>query len=73
MAINLTLRQRDVLIFLIDHIEKYGYAPSYREIMAEFSIGTPHGAKSHLIALEKKGYIALAEHKHRAIQILREV
>ncbi len=67
---GLTEKQKKVLIFIEEYMNKYGYPPSIRDIARRFRI-TPRGAQMHLVALEKKGYIKRSGKKARAINISR--
>ncbi len=67
---TLTQRQKEVLEFIISHIEQYGYPPSIPEIQEKFSFKSPNAVSDHLEALEKKGYIARRPHKSRGIEVL---
>jgi len=66
----LTQRQKEILEFIISHIERYGYPPSIPEIQEKFSFKSPNAVSDHLEALEKKGYIARRPHKSRGIEVL---
>ena len=55
--IQLTNRQYNVLEFLMQYIEKWGYPPTMREIGIHFGVGSTNGVNDHLRALERKGYI----------------
>ena len=66
----LTQRQKEILEFIISHIEQYGYPPSIPEIQEKFSFKSPNAVSDHLEALEKKGYIARRPHKSRGIEVL---
>lgn len=52
----LTTRQTSILAFIRDHIATNNYAPTVREIGAQFGI-TPNGVAVNLKALERKGWI----------------
>ena len=67
---KLTEKQRKVLEFIEDYMERHGYPPSIREIARRFRI-TPRGAQMHLVALEKKGYIVRTGKKARAMRLAR--
>ncbi|AEH50286.1 transcriptional repressor LexA [Pseudothermotoga thermarum] len=67
MSKELTERQKEVLEFIENYINKHGYPPSIRDIAKAFRI-TPRGAMLHVVALEKKGYITRSK-KARAIKI----
>ncbi len=54
---DLSPRQRDMLEFLIAHVDQTGVVPSYREIGAALGIGSTNGVSDHIKALERKGYL----------------
>ncbi len=54
---DLTDRQKQVLDFIISHTRDKGFPPSVREICDALGLKSPSSAHSHLIALEKKGYV----------------
>ena len=58
MAKGLTPRQKNILQYLLDYVEREGYPPSIREIGKDFNITSLRGVTVHLDALEKKGYIS---------------
>jgi len=64
----LTERQRQVLDFIVANMHLY--SPTIREIAKEFGIKSPHGVTVHLEALQKKGYLRMANGKPRAIEVL---
>jgi repressor LexA len=55
---SLTPRQRQVLEFIISHLNFNGYPPTLREIAAHLGVSGPLPVSKHLEALEKKGYIS---------------
>jgi repressor LexA len=65
----LTVRQREVLSFLIRFIEEKGYPPTVREIALYFGLKGPRSPKKRLDALEEKGYIRRKPGKSRAIEV----
>ena len=64
----LTARQREVLEWIKAHMAYY--SPTVREIAAAMSIKSPHGVTVHLEALERKGYIRMAQGKPRGIEVV---
>jgi hypothetical protein len=66
----LTERQAALLAFIEKRIAEQGYAPSFREIGAEFGaefgIRSTNGVNDHLRALQRKGYLRRSEQKSRA-------
>ena len=67
---QLTEKQKKVLQFIEEYMDKYGYPPSIRDIARRFRI-TPRGAQMHLRALEKKGVIKRKDGKARAMKLTK--
>ena len=55
----LTNRQREILNYISEHIDKKGFPPTRAELCTHFGFNSPNAAESHLRALEKKGMIQL--------------
>jgi repressor LexA len=66
----LTARQREVLEWIKAHMAYY--SPTVREIAEAMSIKSPNGVTVHLEALERKGYIRMANGKARGIEVVHE-
>ena len=71
MEDKLTERQKDILDFICQYKDEYGYPPTLREIGKHFGISSTFGVKRHLDALEKKGFIAILNNMSRGISILK--
>jgi len=69
MKKDLTARQREILQYILDTIDKSGYPPSIREIGKAKGISSLEGVTCHLNALEKKGHIK-RDSSHRSIRVL---
>lgn len=54
---GLTLRQQEVLDFVVLQLSQKGYPPSVREIGQKTGIASLRGVTLQLNALEQKGYI----------------
>lgn len=67
---HLTVRQAEVLEFLIAFRREEGSAPTYREIAGHFGFKSPRAASDHVIALEKKGYVRRHGGRSRGIELL---
>jgi repressor LexA len=67
---RLTARQKAVLDFVRDYIERNHFAPSVREIAEHFRLASPSGAAKHLHALEDKGLIR-THSTARSIEVLQ--
>jgi repressor LexA len=66
----LTKRQRDILNFIEHCIDQDGFPPTIAEIGQRFGIKSNNGVNDHLLALERKGYIARSS-KARSIRVIR--
>ena len=62
----LTDKQRKILMHIAKSIDKYGYQPSYREIMTKFGFSSPGAVTGHLKSCEKKG--ACKRHGCRSVE-----
>jgi len=68
----LTMRQREILDFLLAYLAMKGYPPTIREIREAFGLSSNRGIVDHLKALEKKGFIRRTRGSPRAIEIIRD-
>lgn len=66
----LTARQQEILTFIQARIAERAVAPTLMEIGERFRIPNPNGIRSHLLALEKKGYIQRTPDRARSIRLL---
>jgi repressor LexA len=69
---QLTARQQEVLDFVTQHVNEYGYAPSLREIGRKLGVTGTLGVMKHLEALEKKGYLRRQEGSSRGITLANQ-
>ena len=65
-----TLRQREVLFFIIEFIHSHSYPPTIREIADNFSISVK-GAYDHVAALKRKGKIKFEDKRSRTMEVVR--
>jgi repressor LexA len=63
----LTKRQKEILIFISDHISSEGFPPTRNEVSRHFGFRSPNAAESHLRALEHKGVIRIEAGRSRGI------
>jgi repressor LexA len=63
----LTVKQNQLLNYLIISIEKNGVSPSYQEICKELELKSKSGIHRIVKSLEERGYIERLENKARAI------
>lgn len=66
----LTRKQREILDFLTQAIERQGFAPSFEEIAEEFGYQSLATVHEHLTNLERKGYIRRSYNESRSIEVL---
>jgi repressor LexA len=66
----LTKRQKQILDYLEDFIEKNGYAPSLIEISRHFNLNSISTIHKHLLHLEEKGLIRRHWNRARAIEVV---
>lgn len=72
MKNQLTDRQQEILNFLEQFKNEFGYPPTLRQIGAKFGISSTFGVKRHLDALEKKGHITVENNASRGISLVRQ-
>jgi repressor LexA len=65
---ELTERQEEILNFLKAYVRDHGYPPTMREIGEHFGFTWP-GARGHLRAIEKKGFIKINPLKARGLEV----
>ena len=72
MNVILYRKQREILQFLTEFIDRHGFAPTIREIASAVGLSSPATVEEHLQALERKGVITRIKGKKRAISISSE-
>jgi len=70
MPITLYKRQKQILDFIKQYIEKYGYAPTLAEIAESINVSSLATVHEHLQALALKGVIKKFEGAVRGIEVL---
>lgn len=65
----ITPRQKEVLDFIVDYLERNGYPPTLREIGRHLGVNGTLGVMKHLDALERKGFIRKSPGNSRGITI----
>jgi repressor LexA len=63
----LTKRQKEILVFVSEHIDSIGFPPTRNELSRHFGFRSPNAAESHLRALEHKGVIRIEAGRSRGI------
>lgn len=66
---NLTDKQHEIYEFISEWQVKNGYPPTQAEIRDHFKFGSLNAVRSHLVLIEKKGYISLNYGKARGIHL----
>jgi repressor LexA len=67
---DLTSRQKQILIFISEFIDKHKYPPTRSELSKHFGFRSPNAAEAHLRALEKKAVIGIERGAARGITVL---
>jgi repressor LexA len=65
----LTKRQKQVLDFLADFVEKHGFSPSYEELAAGLQLASLATVHKHVLALEAKHYIRRSFNQSRSLEV----
>jgi len=68
----LTKRQKEILGFIEDYLQNYGYSPTLDEIGHHFQIASLNGVYKHLCVLEERGFIRRLTNRARSIQLVRQ-
>ncbi|MFC7545496.1 transcriptional repressor LexA [Plantactinospora sp. GCM10030261] len=66
---TLTARQRRILEFIRDWVERYGYPPSVREIGEAVGLVSPSSVAYQLKELERKGFLRRDPNRPRAVDV----
>ena len=66
---EITQVQKDVLNYIADFIDENGFPPTVREVSEHFEKSI-RAVQDNMVALQKKGYISLAQKKSRSIRVL---
>jgi repressor LexA len=67
---ELTQRQKEVLSFIAEFINRHNYPPTIREVAEFFGISVK-GAHDHVSAIKKKGFLRQAGKRSRTIELIR--
>jgi len=72
MPVTLYKRQKQILHFLSQYIQKNGYSPTLAEIARALGVTSLATVHEHLVAMEKKGLIRRYEGAVRGIEIVNK-
>ncbi|HIF11082.1 MAG TPA: repressor LexA, partial [Sneathiellales bacterium] len=67
----LTLKQRNLLLFINDRLAAKGVAPSFDEMKEALGLKSKSGIHRLITALEERGFIRRLAHRARALEVLR--
>lgn len=67
---DLTARQREILKFISQFIDKHQFPPTRVELCTHFGFRSPNAAEAHLRALQKKSVIGIQAGVSRGITLL---
>ncbi|OUS17929.1 repressor LexA [Rhodospirillales bacterium 47_12_T64] len=67
----LTKKQRELLLYIRDHLSKTGVSPSFDEMKDALNLKSKSGIHRLVTALEERGFIRRLAHRARAVEILR--
>ena len=67
---TLTKRQKQVLDFLVNFMNRQGYSPSYEEIARSLNLASLATVHKHLSTLERKGYIRRGHNRSRSVEVV---
>jgi len=65
----LTKRQKQVLQFVADFVEKNGYSPSYEELAGAMGLASLATVHKHVLALETKNYLKRGINQSRSLEV----
>jgi repressor LexA len=71
-ATDLSVRQREILAMIHEHVAAHGYPPSVREIGDVVGLKSPSSVHAQLETLEDKGYLKRDPTKPRALELGRD-
>src|SRR3954449_3936964 len=65
----LTKRQKQVLDFIADFVERNGYSPSYEELAEGLGLASLATVHKHVLALETKSYLTRSYNQSRSLEV----
>jgi repressor LexA len=66
----LTRRQKQVLDYLMEFIDRQGYSPSFEEIAEGLDLSSLSTVHKHLDTLERKGFIRRGYNRSRSVEVV---
>lgn len=71
-TIRPTKKQRELLTFITDFIERHGYSPSYREIMLGLNYNSVATVALHVNSLIKRGHLKKRDRSARSLEVVEQ-
>lgn len=68
-TMKLTKRQKEILDFITEFIDREGYSPSMEEIAAHFRFASLNAVFKHLESLSSRGYLRRDPNRARSIEL----
>ncbi len=65
----LTRRQKEVLDFIVDFVDRNGYSPSYEEMAHGLDLASVATVHKHIEALEKRAYLKRSFNQSRSLDV----
>ncbi|MBN1262995.1 MAG: transcriptional repressor LexA [Candidatus Pacebacteria bacterium] len=70
MTVTLYGKQKELLIFLTQYIQRNGFSPTLKEMGRDLGVNSPATVHEHLLTLEKKGLIRRRKGVMRGIELI---
>jgi repressor LexA len=67
----LTLKQRQLLLFIHERIKETGISPSFDEMKDALNLASKSGIHRLISALEERGFVRRLPHRARALEVLK--
>lgn len=67
----LTIKQRELLLFIHQHIKESGVSPSFDEMKDALDLASKSGIHRLITALEERGFLRRLAHRARALEVLK--
>ena len=68
-VMKLTKRQKEILDFITEFIQREGYSPSMEEIASHFGFASLNAVFKHLASLEVRGHLRRDARRARSIEL----
>ncbi|MEM6667021.1 MAG: LexA family transcriptional regulator, partial [Pseudomonadota bacterium] len=67
----LTAKQKELLLYINDRIQKDGVSPSFDEMKDALNLASKSGIHRLITALEERGFIRRLAHRARALEVVK--